>query len=64
MRSKIAALCVLASFFGIGTAGAEECPAGALGVSRTLVVDPTEHVRLGRCRPTPTASSTCSQPNA
>jgi peptidoglycan-N-acetylglucosamine deacetylase len=47
MRSKIAALCVLASFFGIGAAGAEECPAGALGVSRTLVVDPTEHVRLG-----------------
>src|SRR5215468_9628385 len=47
MRSKIAALCLLASFIGIGTAGAEECPAGALGVSRTLVVDPTEHVRLG-----------------
>jgi peptidoglycan-N-acetylglucosamine deacetylase len=47
MRSKIAALCLLASFIGIGTAGAQECPAGALGVSRTLVVDPTEHVRLG-----------------
>jgi peptidoglycan-N-acetylglucosamine deacetylase len=49
MRSKIAAFCVLASLslLGIGTADAQECPAGALGVSRTLVVDPTEHVRLG-----------------
>jgi peptidoglycan/xylan/chitin deacetylase (PgdA/CDA1 family) len=44
---KIAACVLLASLLGIGTAGADECPAGALGVSRTLVVDPTEHVRLG-----------------
>src|SRR5262249_29982920 len=31
----------------IGTADAEQCPPGALGVSRTLVVDPTEHPRVG-----------------
>ena len=47
MRSKIAACCLLASLLGIGTAGAAECPADALGVSRTLVVDPTEHARVG-----------------
>lgn len=44
---NIAACFVLASLLGIGTAGAAECPAGALGVSRTLVVDPSEHARLG-----------------
>ena len=44
---KIAACVLLASLLGVGTAGAAECPAGALGVSRTLVVDPSEHVRLG-----------------
>ena len=32
---------------GIGTAVGAECPADALGTSRTIVVDPTEHVRLG-----------------
>ena len=32
---------------GIDAAGAAECPAGAMGVSRTIVVDPSEHVRLG-----------------
>src|SRR5262249_5766157 len=32
---------------GIGTAGAVECPEGALGVSRTITVDPSEHARLG-----------------
>jgi peptidoglycan-N-acetylglucosamine deacetylase len=47
MRSQIAAYCLLASFIGMGTAAAAECPAGALGVSRTIVVDPNEHVRLG-----------------
>jgi len=31
----------------IGTADAEQCPPGALGVRRTLVVDPTEHPRVG-----------------
>jgi peptidoglycan-N-acetylglucosamine deacetylase len=31
----------------IGTAVAEQCPPGALGVSRTLVVDPNEHSRVG-----------------
>ena len=46
MRSTIAYV-LLASLIGIGTAGAAECPAGALGVSRTLVVDPSEHARLG-----------------
>ena len=44
MRSTMAcAILVLL----IGTADAEECPPGALGVSRTLVVDPNEHPRVG-----------------
>src|SRR6478736_4527718 len=47
MRSTIAASFLLASLIGIGTASAAECPEGALGVSRTIVVDPSEHVRLG-----------------
>ena len=47
MRSTIAASFLLASLIGIGTASAAECPPGALGVSRTIVVDPSEHVRLG-----------------
>ena len=47
MRRTVAAYVLLASLLGIGTAGAAECPADALGVSRTLVVDPNEHVRLG-----------------
>jgi peptidoglycan-N-acetylglucosamine deacetylase len=47
MRSTVAASVLLASLLGMGTAGAAECPADALGVSRTLVVDPSEHVRLG-----------------
>ena len=47
----------------IGTADAEQCPPGALGVSRTLVVDPNEHPRVGsmqypkRCRLTIMRSS-------
>jgi peptidoglycan-N-acetylglucosamine deacetylase len=45
MRSTVAA-CVLLALL-IGTAGAEPCRPGALGVSRTLVVDPNEHARLG-----------------
>jgi peptidoglycan-N-acetylglucosamine deacetylase len=47
MRRTVAAYVLLASLITTGTAGAGECPAGALGVSRTLVVDPHEHVRLG-----------------
>jgi hypothetical protein len=38
MRSTIAACAILVLL--IGTADAEQCPPGALGVSRTLVVDP------------------------
>jgi peptidoglycan-N-acetylglucosamine deacetylase len=45
MRSTIAAFAILV--FLIGTADAEQCPPGALGVSRTLVVDPNEHSRVG-----------------
>jgi peptidoglycan/xylan/chitin deacetylase (PgdA/CDA1 family) len=46
MRSFFACV-LLASLIGIGTARAEECPQGALGVSRTIAVDPSEHARLG-----------------
>jgi peptidoglycan-N-acetylglucosamine deacetylase len=46
MRSAIAAYFMLASLIA-GTAAAAECPPDALGVSRTIVVDPSEHVRLG-----------------
>src|SRR5262249_13201904 len=45
MRSTIAACTILVLL--IGTADAEQCPPGALGVSRTLVVDPNEHSRVG-----------------
>jgi peptidoglycan/xylan/chitin deacetylase (PgdA/CDA1 family) len=45
MRSSIAACAILVLL--IGTANAEQCPPGALGVSRTLVVDPNEHPRVG-----------------
>lgn len=47
MRSALAACFVLASVIGLGAARADECPPGALGVSRTLVVDPSEHPRVG-----------------
>jgi len=47
MRSTVAGYILLASLIGIGAAGAAECPPGALGTSRTIVVDPSEHVRLG-----------------
>jgi peptidoglycan-N-acetylglucosamine deacetylase len=46
MRSAIAASFILASL-ATGMAAATECPPDALGVSRTIVVDPSEHVRLG-----------------
>jgi peptidoglycan/xylan/chitin deacetylase (PgdA/CDA1 family) len=45
MRSTIAACAILVLL--IGPADAEQCPPGALGVSRTLVVDPNEHSRVG-----------------
>src|SRR5258705_7498231 len=47
MRSTVVAYFLLASLSGMGAAGAAECSADALGVSRTIVVDPSEHVRLG-----------------
>src|SRR5437762_2809082 len=47
MRSTVAVTVLLASLLGAGTAGAAECPADALGVSRTLVVDVNEHPRVG-----------------
>ncbi len=47
MRKAIAAYVLLASLIGIATATAAECPEGALGVSRTIVVDPSEHPRVG-----------------
>jgi peptidoglycan/xylan/chitin deacetylase (PgdA/CDA1 family) len=45
MRSTIAACAILVLL--ISTANAEQCPPGVLGVSRTLVVDPNEHPRVG-----------------
>src|SRR6516164_3764891 len=47
MRRTVAAYFLLASLIGTGTASAEECPANALGVSRTIVVDPREHPLVG-----------------
>jgi peptidoglycan/xylan/chitin deacetylase (PgdA/CDA1 family) len=37
----------LVFLIGIGTAAADECPPGALGVSRTIAIDPSEHARVG-----------------
>src|SRR6516165_6490097 len=45
MRGTIASCAILVLL--AGTADAEQCPPGALGVSRTLVVDPNEHPRVG-----------------
>lgn len=49
MRNAVVAYCLLASVIGLGPAAGAECPGnpGALGVSRTIVVDPTEHTQLG-----------------
>src|SRR5258705_11959821 len=47
MRSTVAAYVLLASIIGTGAASAAECPPDALGVSRTIVVDPSEHPRVG-----------------
>jgi peptidoglycan-N-acetylglucosamine deacetylase len=46
MRGTFAYL-LLASLIGIGAAGATECAPGALGISRTIAVDPREHALLG-----------------
>jgi peptidoglycan/xylan/chitin deacetylase (PgdA/CDA1 family) len=48
MRHVVAASLLLASI-AVGPAAAADCPGNpaALGVSRTIVVDPTEHTRLG-----------------
>ena len=45
MRRTITSCAILVLL--IGTANAEQCPPGSLGVSRTLVVDPKEHARVG-----------------
>src|SRR5438876_6493527 len=47
MRRTVTAYILLASLLGMVSTGAAECPPDALGVSRTLVVDPNEHLRLG-----------------
>ena len=49
MRNAAIAYCLLASAIGLGPAAGAECPGnpGALGVSRTIVVDPSEHAQLG-----------------
>ena len=47
MRKSSVAAILLASMIGLGSAAAAECPEGALGVARTIVVDPTEHARVG-----------------
>ena len=46
MRAILAASLLLVSFVH-GGAVAAECPPGALGVARTIVVDPREHARIG-----------------
>src|SRR6516164_4796379 len=47
MRSTVVASVLLTSLLGIATAGAAECPADALGVSRTITVDPKDHPLVG-----------------
>jgi peptidoglycan/xylan/chitin deacetylase (PgdA/CDA1 family) len=49
MRGVIAASFLVASLVGMGAAQAAECPGNpnALGTSRTIVLDPAEHPRLG-----------------
>ena len=48
MRGLLMAICGL-TLFGATAVGAAECPGNpdALGTSRTIVVDPTDHPRLG-----------------
>jgi peptidoglycan/xylan/chitin deacetylase (PgdA/CDA1 family) len=49
MRRTVASIFLLPLLLGMGWAQAAECPGhpNALGVSRTIVLDPTEHPRLG-----------------
>jgi peptidoglycan/xylan/chitin deacetylase (PgdA/CDA1 family) len=49
MRSAVAASCLLAALIAAGPVKGAECPGhpGALGVSRTIAVDPAEHPLLG-----------------
>ena len=49
MRSSFAAYILAVSLAGLGLAQAAECPGhpNALGVSRTIVLDATQHPRLG-----------------
>ncbi|HEY4404256.1 MAG TPA: polysaccharide deacetylase family protein [Xanthobacteraceae bacterium] len=49
LRRTIATVFLLPFLLGTGWAQAAECPGhpGALGVSRTIVLDPTKHPRLG-----------------
>ncbi len=49
LRRTIASVALLPFLVGIGWAQAAECPGhpGALGVSRTIVLNPAEHPRLG-----------------
>jgi peptidoglycan/xylan/chitin deacetylase (PgdA/CDA1 family) len=46
MRAILAASLLMLSLVPGGTVAAE-CPPGALGVARTIVVDPREHARIG-----------------
>ena len=47
MRATFLASLLLVSVIHEGTATAGECPPDALGVARTIVVDPHEHPRIG-----------------
>ena len=47
MRATFVASLLLVSVIQGGTATAGECPPDALGVARTIVVDPHEHPRIG-----------------
>ena len=47
MRGTFVASLLLAFVLGVGDAPAAECPPDALGVSRAIVVDPSEHPRVG-----------------
>ena len=47
MRATFVASLLLLSVIPGGTATAGECPPDALGVARTIVVDPREHARIG-----------------
>src|SRR5262245_10728665 len=49
MRSAVVSCCLLAASIVVVPASASECPGnpGALGTSRTLVIDPSEHNLLG-----------------